>query len=275
MAVLSVGLGKTYSTISAAIAASNNGDTINVDAGTYTNDYASITKNITLQGVGGMVKLVSTGLIPNGKGIFIINSNVTINNFEFSGAQVADNNGAGIRFESGNLVLNDCYFHDNQNGLLTNAIATSTLTINSSEFAYNGIGDGQTHNLYVGSIGSLTIDSSYFHDANEGHEIKSRALSTTITNSRIYDLNGTSSLSIDLPNGGNTLIQNNVIEQGPYSDNNKIINYGEEAGVTGLNPGTSFVITGNTILNDRPSSPLAVWNATSTVTAQITKPRPV
>jgi len=37
--------------------------------------------------------------------------NVTISNFEFSGAEVADQNGAGIRFQSGNLTLNN-------NGLL-------------------------------------------------------------------------------------------------------------------------------------------------------------
>src|SRR3954449_9205927 len=118
MAVLSVGIGKTYSTISDAIAAAQNGDTINVDAGTYTNDYASINKNITLQGAGGMVKLVSTGLIPNSKAIFITSSNITINNFEFSGATVSDGNGAGIRFEGGNLTLNNCYSHDNEDGLL-------------------------------------------------------------------------------------------------------------------------------------------------------------
>ena len=74
----------------------------------------------------------------------------------------------------------------------------------------------------------MTIKNSYFHDASVGHEIKSRALSTTIIDPRIYDLNSTASLSIDLPNGGNALIQNNVIEQGPYSQNNKIINYGEK-----------------------------------------------
>src|SRR5690349_23038048 len=90
MSILTVGSGKTYSTIAAAIAAAQNGDTINVDAGTYTNDYASVNKNITLQGVGGMVKLVSTGLIPNGKAIFITSGNITINNFEFSGAKVTD-----------------------------------------------------------------------------------------------------------------------------------------------------------------------------------------
>src|SRR5689334_2784148 len=184
MTVLSVGPGKPYSTIAAAVAAAQNGDTVEVQAGTYTNQYVSINKNITLQGVGGMVSMVSSGLIPNGKAIFITNGNITINNFEFSGAQVADLNGAGIRYETGNLILNNCYFHDNEDGLLGGLSTTGNLTINNSEFAYNGRGDGQTHNLYVGNIGNLTIDNSYFHDANVGHEIKSRALNTTITNSR-------------------------------------------------------------------------------------------
>ena len=270
MTILTVGSGKQFSTIAAAVSAAHNGDTIQVQAGTYVNDYATIDKNLTLQGVGGMVKMVSTGLIPNGKGILIINTNatsydVTINNFEFSGAKVADHNGAGIRHQGGDLVLNNCYFHDNEDGLLSGNLGT--LTINNSEFAYNGYGDGQTHNLYVGKIANLTIDDSSFHDAKVGHEIKSRALSTTITNSRIYDgPTGTASYSIDLPCGGNAVIQNNVIEQGPLSQNPHIIIYGEEGN---LNPGTNFVISGNTILNDKPGSVYGMRNYT-TATAKIT-----
>src|SRR3954451_2766963 len=171
MAVLSVGSGKPYSTIAAAVAAAQNGDTIEVQAGTYVNDYVSISKNITLQGIGGMVSMGSTGLIPNGKAIFITNGDITINNFEFSGAKVADGNGAGIRYESGNLTFNNSYFHDNQDGLLGGSFPTGTLTINNSEFSFNGRGDGQAHNLYIGRIANLTIDNSYFHDAKVGHEI--------------------------------------------------------------------------------------------------------
>src|SRR4051794_2766107 len=267
MAILTVGLGEQFAKISDAIAAAQNGDTINVDAGTYTNDYASINKNITLQGVGGMVSMVSTGLISNGKAIFITSGNITINNFEFSGAKVTDANGAGIRYEGGNLTLNNSYFHGNQDGLLGASSPTGTLTINNSEFAFNGTGDGQTHNLYVNKIANLTIDNSYFHDASEGHEIKSRALNTTITNSRIYDMNGTASYSIDLPWGGNALIQNNIIQQGSSSHNPIIITAGEEGN---NNPTTSFVISGNTIINDLiSSSSFAVKNSTA-ATAQIT-----
>src|SRR5207247_7504255 len=140
--------------------------------------------------------------IPNGKAIFVTNGDITIEGFSFSGAQVADGNGAGIRYESGNLVLNNDYFHDNQEGLLAASDRDGTITITNSEFAHNGTGDGFTHNLYVGEVGTLTIDHSYFHDAVVGHEIKSRADNTIIQNSRIQDESGTASYSIDFPNGG-------------------------------------------------------------------------
>src|ERR1044071_1433271 len=263
MAILSVGSGKQFSTIVAAVAAAQNGDTINVDAGTYTNQWVHISKNITLQGVGGMVNLVSTGWIANGKGIFITDGNITINNFMFSGALVADYNGAGIRQQTGNLVLNNDGFFHNEMGVLTGN--SGTLTVNNSEFAYNGVAPGLGaigHGLYANFIASLTINNSYFHENSVGHEIKSRALSTTITNSRIYDLNGTASYSIDLPDGGNALIQNNVIEQGPLSQNPHIIIYGEEGK---LLPGTSFVISGNTIINDKPGSVVGIHSYTTAI----------
>jgi hypothetical protein len=268
MNILTVGPGQQYSTISAAIDASQDGDTIEVQAGTYTNDFATINTNITLQGVGGMVNMVCTEQIPNGKAIFITNGDDTINNFSFSGAQVADSNGAGIRYQAGNLILNNDYFHDNQEGLLGASNPTGTITINSTEFDHNGTGDGQTHNLYVGEIGNLTINNSYFHDAIVGHEIKSRADNTIIENSRIQDgSTGTASYSIDLPNGGNALIQNNVIEKGPLSQNPSIIAIGEEGSVY---DNTSIQIVGNQILNDLSSSSVLAVNNRTNTTAQIT-----
>jgi hypothetical protein len=60
---------------------------------------------------------------------------------------------------------------------------------------------------------------------------------------------GTASYSIDLPNGGNADIQNNVIEQGPNTQNPNIIASGEEGQ---SNPGTSVLIANNVIVNDLP-----------------------
>src|SRR6476620_10370403 len=188
VATLNVGAGQAYATLSAAVAASRDGDVINVQAGTYVNDFATISTDITIVGVGGMANFVATVAPPNGKGILVTQSDVTIQNLSFSGAAVADGNGAGIRYEGGNLVVIDSYFHDNQMNLLAaNPVPTGTIRIVGSEFGATRDSDSLNHNLYVGNIASLVIDDSYFHDANDGHQIKSRAQSTTITNSRIYD----------------------------------------------------------------------------------------
>ena len=119
-----------------------------------------------------------------------------------------------------------------------------------------------THNLYVNNIASLVIDDSYFHDANVGHQIKSRAQSTTITNSRIYDGTGTGSYSIDLPNGGVGVIRDNVIQQGPNSDNPAIIHYGGESAAYA---GSSLLIEDNVVVNDMSgsSSVRLLYNATT------------
>jgi hypothetical protein len=254
---LTVGPGMQYATLAAAIAASSDGDVIQVQAGTYTNDFATINTKITIEGVGGMVNLVATAPPPNGKAILVTNTDVTLDNIAFSGAKVADGNGAGIRYQAGNLTINDCYFHNNQDGLLAADNPAGSITINNSEFAFNGTGDGFTHNLYVGKVGTLTINGSYFHDADVGHEIKSRALNTIIENSRISDgPTGTASYSIDLPDGGNVIIKNNIIEQGPKSQNPAIIHVGGPA-----YPGTNIQITNNTIINDlHSSSAVAVLN---------------
>jgi len=264
MPVLTVGAGQQYIRVADAVAASHDGDTLRVQAGTYLNDFATIDTKITIEGVGGMVRLIATQAPPNGKAILTTNTDVTLDHLEFSGAQVADGNGAGVRYQGGSLVITNSYFHDNQDGLLGGpAVAgTGAITISNSEFAHNGAGDGYTHNLYVGDVGSLAIDQSYFHDAVVGHEIKSRAERTTITNSRIHDgPNGTASYSVDLPNGGTALIQGNVIQQGPASSNPAMIAYGEEGGLHAVN---ALRVVGNTILNELASPSIsAVWNATS------------
>ena len=258
MAILKVGAGETFTTLSSAIAASRDGDAIQVDAGTYTDDFASINTKITIEGVGGMANLVADVPPPDGKAILTINTDVTIINMSFSGAAAADNNGAGIRYQGGNLVLDNTYFHNNQNGLLGAADPTGTITIMNSEFADNGVapgnpGSGFTHNIYVGAIATLTITDSYFHDAVVGHEIKSRATNNIIENNRIGEgPTGNGSYDIDLPNGGDATIMNNVIEKGPSSPNEFMISYGEEGTIEGVS--NQLNVTANTVLNDRTAA---------------------
>ena len=263
MTTLTVGADKEFTTVAAAIAASQDGDTILVDAGTYTNDFAHITTDITLTAVGGMVHMQATIPPPDGKAIFTTDGNITINGFEFSGAAVPDANGAGIRMQTGDLTLTNCYFHDNENGILTASDPNSDLVINNCEFDHNGNGVGNTHNLYVGAINSVTITDSYFHDAVVGHEIKSRAANTTITGCRIQNEEGSGSYNIDIANGGNATITGNVIEQGTNTQNPALIAYGAEGLIWGSN---SLTINDNVIINNNDSaSDRALFNFTSIV----------
>lgn len=266
MTTLTVGSGQQYATIAGAVAASHDGDVIQVQAGTYVNDFAEIGTKVTLEGVGGMVHMVATVAPPNGKAILTTDTDVTVDHFEFSGAAVSDLNGAGIRQQGGKLVVLDSYFHDNQMGILTNADPNATLTIRNSEFAANVASgntpaSGLTHNVYVGAIAQVTVDNSYFHDATLGHEFKSRAAETIITNSRFADLDSTASYSIDLPNGGHAVLSHNVIEQGAHSDNPTIVAFGEEGTANGGQwANSSLTMQGNTILNDLPGG-LLLWNS--------------
>ena len=229
MSVLQVGSSQQYTTISAAVAASRDGDIIQVRAGTYTDDFATIGTKVTIQGVGGMVNLIATQAPPNGKAALVTTTDVTLDHIAFSGVKVPDGNGAGIRYEGGNLTITNCQFVDNQEGLLAAADPNGTITIRNSEFARNGTGDGYTHNLYVGQVKQLTITDSLFREAVVGHEIKSRALNTTILNTRIEDgATGSASYAIDLPNGGNVLIKDTLIQKGTQSQNPALIHFGGE-----------------------------------------------
>ncbi len=277
MTTLTVGTGAgDYASLGTALAATQNGDTINLPGGVYYDQTATVATNVTIQGVGGTAYLVATQPVSNAKGILVVDApgTVTINNVSFSGAATSNANGAnaaGIRYQGGNLVLNNDALWGNQNGILATpgSPGTGSIAINNSTVTNNGVSDpsltagyGYTHNLYVNDVASLSITGSTITAANVGHEVKSRAQSTTITNNVIADgPTGTASYSIDLPNGGNGTIRGNTIQQGPASQNPAIISNGEEGN---LHAG-SLAVTGNTIINNDPSpSSVAVVNATST-----------
>ena len=267
MTTLTVGSGQQYGTIAAAVAAAASGDTINVQAGTYTNDFPGQINGLTIQGVGGIVKLVATVQPPNGKAILDVAGNTTLRNLDISGVTVSDANGAGIRYEGGNLVIQNTAIHGNQDGILGAADPAGTITIDGSEIYGNGTGTGSTHNIYIGDIATFTLTNSYIHDANTGHEVKSRAETNIITNNRIEDGSSTASYQIDLPNGGNATISGNVIQKSANSGNHVTIAYGEEYDPNApvnehkLNAGSTVTLSNNTFVADQAGA-YVVWDKT-------------
>lgn len=265
--MLEVGPGKPYLVPSAAANAAQAGDVIRIAAGDYRGDAATWNdSNLTICGVGGRARLFADGSNAQGKGLWVVSgSNITIDNIEFRGAAVPDQNGAGMRAEhGGELRILNSGFYDNENGLLAASGSGSSITIDSSEFARNGRGDGFTHNLYVNQIDRLTVNSSYFHEARIGHNFKSRARESILQNSYFMDgPTGTSSYLAEFPNGGRVVLKGNMFHKGPNADNVNAIAFGLE----GLsNPVTTLELVHNTVAITRSGgSFLAVASGTSSV----------
>jgi len=251
-AVVSVGAGQAIKTLAQAATVAQSGDTVRLDAGTYTGAGIIATwnqSNIVIEGVGD-VKLDATGLnIPNRKGIFVVNgTNTTIRNIDFIGAHDsigADKNWAGIRMQGTNLIVTQCGFFNNDNGILAGANASSDILVEYSEFGSNGYGDGQSHNMYIGNQRSFTLQYSYTHDAVVGHTVKSRANTNTIQYNWIGNTGtGSTSYEINLPNGGTAYI----IGKDANTQNSTIIDWGSEGA---SNPSQGVFVVNNTIINDR------------------------
>lgn len=245
-----VGPDRSLTAPSAAAAVARDGDTVLIDAGTYVGDVVTWTQDdLTLRGVGGRAHLKAGGESAQGKAIWVIAGDHTVvDRIELSGATVPDGNGAGIRQEGAGLTVTRSWFHHNEDGILTGANPASEIVIRRSRFFRNGGGDGYTHNIYVGAVRSLTVTGSYLWGADVGHELKSRAARNTIVGNRISDGAATASYSIDLPNGGRSLIAGNTIIQGPNSENSTLVSYGAE----GLTHDSRLLwVVNNTFVNRR------------------------
>lgn len=257
---LQVGVGKPYATVCAAIAAASSGSTIEIDAGIYSNESCSVDQSLTLKGIGGLAHMkwgtgdyrTNTSNIPNGKGLLIINATTSIDAMEFSGARVADDNGAGIRYQSGDLTIRHSYFHGNQDGILGEGGLSATATLEYNVFSQNGYCPSNCgHNLYIGTMGKLIFRFNKSTDSLDGsHTLKSRAYVNEVISNFLSTKNSDGSYEADFPNGGQVYFIGNVVEQGANTGNSSILAYGAE-GAT--NPNPFLAVGNNTFFNYRGS----------------------
>ena len=274
-ATLTVGPGQLYTTPCKAFAAAASGDIVQIQAATYVGDVCGIyAHNLIIRGINGRPKIDAGGRNAMGKGTWVVvGNNITVENVEIYGAKVPDLNGAAIRLEGTHFTMRKSFLHSNQNGILTGAKLDSDILIENSEFARNGYGTGQTHNLYIGTVRSLTFRYNFTHDAHVGHNLKSRAQTNKILYNRFSSLKpgevgstaaGAPSYEIDLPNAGYAYIIGNVIQQPAANSNGSMVAYGSEGA---SNPGHYLYVVNNTFLNDDP-----VRGTFVLVGASVTKP---
>ncbi len=188
---LMVGPGQAYRLPSLAAAAAQNGDTVSIAAGTYTDCAVWNASNLTIAGAGmGTTTIGSKDCV--GKGVFVIyGSNVTVRDLALTHASVPDQNGAGIRAEGTNLVVQRVHFMYNQDGILADPVAASVIAVRDSYFYGNGgcpaSGQGCAHGMYINGVARLTVAHCTFLNQKVGHHIKSRAAITSVIDNSIED----------------------------------------------------------------------------------------
>ena len=261
---LEVGESKEFKMPSRAAAAAQDGDRIEIQPGEYFDCAIWKSNKLVVEGVGDPDKVVVTDKACQGKALFItVGVGITIRNLTLTRARVPDNNGAGIRSEGKNLMVDGVHFVNNQSGILSGTTG-GIMVVRNSVFDRNGACEGAcAHGIYVGNLDLLQVERTQFIGTQHAHHIKSRALRTEVIGCTIEDgRDGTASYEIEIPNGGSVVVRGNTIEKGPKAENRSVaIMIGAEGVV---HPTREITVENNTFRNDGPWETVFVNNQTAT-----------
>ncbi len=225
-------------------------DVIRISPGFYKQAGELIANNVRIIAEPGATVY---GAAQGGKGALVIKGdNTYIEGLECHSIYVPDNNGVCVRLEGKGITLNNVYFHHAQGGLLGSRKG-GDIHINNSRFEH--LGDGAFyHGIYTLEETRLYINNSLFlNNRNGGHEIKSRSYHTEITNSVIASSQSRDSRLIDAPNGGVLIIKNNILIEGPFSENHDLLSWGVEGVVHAK---AHIIIQDNLIISDKTTARL-------------------
>lgn len=250
-ATMVVGPGEKVSSVTEAARLARDGEVIEIRSGLYRGQPAIWTQNnLVIRGAGERPVMLADGKSAEDKAIWVVRGGkVRIENIEFRGARVPSMNGAGIRFENGQLVVRNCAFFDNEMGILTANRAEMSLEVIDSEFADAPRTRGDLHHLlYVGWIGKFTLLGSRFANGYLGHLVKSRARENHILYNMLVDgAGGKASYELEFPNGGLAYVIGNAIGQSAGTDNPRMVSYGAEGAKW---PENALYMAHNTLIND-------------------------
>lgn len=261
-ATMVVGRGEKIGSLTEAARLARDGEVIEILPGEYRGQPAVWTQNdLTIRGAGTRPVLIADGKSAEGKAIWVVRGGrVRIENIEFRGARVPAGNGAGIRFERGQLVVDRCAFIDNEMGILTANLPDMTLAVSDSEFGSAPRYSGQLHHLlYVGAIGRFELSGSRLTQGYRGHLVKSRARQNDVRYNLLVDgAQGGASYELEFPNGGIAYVVGNVVGQSLATDNPVLVSYGAEGERW---PENGLFFAHNTLLNDLPDGVLLkLWS---------------
>jgi len=197
--------------------------TIRLAPGTYRDCAVQVAGDITYQ-AATPGKAILDGTACEGKGALVLRGRgATVDGIVFQNIRVADENGAGIRLEQGNLTVTNAMFLNSQQGILSANDPASTIRVDRSTFSGLGYcpdGGSCAHSLYIGDYGALIVTRSRFERGTGGHYVKSRAARIEVTDNSFDDSAGRkTNYMIDLSAGAIGMIARNIFVQGKDKEN--------------------------------------------------------
>ena len=186
---MTVGPNAMFPAPSAAARAAQNGDTVEIAAGSYYDCAVWPQSALTIEGSGA--DTIITDNACQGKAAFVITGNdVTVRRLVLTRIRVEDSNGAGIRGEGRNLTIEDVGFINDQFGVLAGS-GSGTVRILNCRFDDDGdSAEGHpTHAVRV-VADALRIEHSTFTHARAGDHVNAQAKRITLTGNEFDDEGG-------------------------------------------------------------------------------------
>jgi hypothetical protein len=216
--------GERFASLQQAVDAIGGGSgTISIAPGTY--------RDCAIQEAGSVAYVAAEpgtvafdGGICEGKAAIVMRGReARIEGVIFQNMRVSDGNGAGIRMESGRLLVRESLFRDSESGILSANDPGGEIRVEQSTFSGLGRCDrglSCAHSIYIGDFGLLSVSRVRFERGTGGHYVKTRSPRVEVVDSSFDDTGGrTTNYMIDLSHGATGRIAGNTFVQGPNKEN--------------------------------------------------------
>ena len=243
------------------------GGAVTLPQTTY-HEFCTVNKPVVITGAPSTIDV--TGMtISNEKGIFDAKQDLEVTGLTLKGAKVPSHNGAGIRGAIGaNIKISNSEIYENEMGILVSGGADIEIT--NCYFHDNGTGlpsgsmghevycSGENPNQYGETHFTMT-DSQVVGGPKTSIALKVRATTTTVRNCEIRGSKGTDGNCVgrvvDLPEGGEVLISDTLIEVQPGSPTGSVLGYCTE----NLLQGAGTVTLRNVTISDLRNRGGELW----------------
>ncbi len=253
--ILTVGPGAMFPAPSAAARAAQNGDTVEIAAGTYYDCASWPQSSLTIEGTGAGTVITDNAC--KGKAAFVISGNdVTVRHLVLTRIRVADWNGAGIRGEGQNLTIEDVGFINDQFGVLVGSGRGKVRILNCR---FDDDGDSPeghpTHAVRV-SADSLDIEHSHFAHARAGDHVNAEAKQISLVDNDFADEGGGMRGPLVQVSGDTIVVDGNTVTLSPGAAD-------RPSAVLLIGPASSIRIENNVLIEPGGGVPLARnWTGT-------------